>query len=254
MLENAVDLRTFDTAPARIPTILTRPDYPGSRCFTTLLLTALLCMAGCAHEEPLLIEDIKYFEGDMPADFSGSWARDYSRGDNINNVLQDTAYEMARRSGNVGPAGPMVSDRDMSRLMPLARLVELITRTDELTISQTEHEILVERREDFALFCAFFDGVAKPTESAFGRESCGWSGKRLISVQDFPDGLRVVHQFDTSDDREELRVITTASSDTSPMPFTVTYYYRRFEKIRPQYECIETLSMKRVCSTGKLAL
>jgi hypothetical protein len=233
---------------------LPRPSYPSFRWFTSLLLAAWLCLTGCAHEEPLLIEDTKYFEGDMPADFSGSWARDYSRGDNINRVLQNAAYELGRKSGHGGPAGPMASERDMSRLIPLARLIELITRTDVLAISQTEHEILVERRDDFALLCAFFNGVAKPTESAFGREICGWDGERLISVQEFPDGLRVIHQFDTSEDRQELRVITTASSDTSPMPFTVTYYYRRYEKIRSQYECIETLSMKRVCSTGELSL
>lgn len=189
----------------------------------------------------------------MPADFGGFWARDYSRGDNINTELQNARYQLGRMNGHRDAAGPMASERDMSRLMPIVRLVELITRTDELAISQTEHEILVERRDDFALLCAFFDGVAKPTESAFGSETCGWDGKQLISVHDFPDGLRVIHQFDTSEDGQELRVITTASSKTAPMPFTMTYYYRRFEKIRSPYECIETLSMKRVCSTGELA-
>ena len=190
----------------------------------------------------------------MPADFSGFWARDYSRGDDINKVLQKAYFELARRGDRNHAGVRMASERDMSRLMPLARLVELITRTDELAISQTEHEILIERRDDFALLCAFFDGVAKPTESAFGRETCGWDGERLISVQEFPDGLRVIYQFNTSEDKQELRVITTASSNTAPIPFTVTYYYRRFEKIRGQFKCIETLSMKRVCSTGELAL
>ena len=142
----------------------------------------------------------------------------------------------------------------MSRFMPIVRLVELITRPDELTISQTEHEILVERRDDFSLMCAFFDGVAKPTDSAFGRESCGWDGDRLISVNEFPDGLRVIHQFQTSEDRKQLRVITTATSTTAPMPFTISHFYWRIEKIPGKFECIETLSMKRVCSTGKLAL
>ena len=190
----------------------------------------------------------------MPADFSGTWARDYARGDDINKVLQNAYYDLARRNNRGGRGVPMASDRDMSMLMPLARLVELITRTDELAISQSEHEILVERRDDFSLLCAFFDGTAKPTESTFGRETCGWDGDQLISVNEFPDGLRVVHRFDTSEDRQELRVITTAMSVTAPIPFTVTYYYRRYEKIRGQFKCIETLSMKRVCSTGELAL
>jgi len=190
----------------------------------------------------------------MPADFSGFWVRDYARGDDINKVLQNAYYEIGRRSGHGDMAGPMASERDISRLIPLARLVELITRTDELTISQTEHEILVERRDDFSLLCAFFDGVAKPTDSAFGRETCGWDADRLISLQEFPDGLRVIHRFQTSKDRQQLRVTTTASSDTAPMPFTVSRFFWRVEKIPRKFQCIETLSMNRVCSTGRLAL
>ncbi len=217
-----------------------------------LLLTAWLWLAGCASEKPILIEETKYFEGDMPADFSGLWARDYSRGDSVNQVLRDAYYELAKKNYNSGQAVPRPSQRDVSMLIPLARLVELITRTDNLAISQTEHEILVERKDDFAIMCTFFNGVAKPIENAFGTETCGWINDRLISVQDFMDGLRVVNQFDTSEDRQELRVITTASSDTAPMPFTVTHYYRRYEKVPGRFECIETLSRKRVCGIGAL--
>jgi hypothetical protein len=233
---------------------LPRSCPQNSRWFTSLLLTAWLGLAACAHEEPVLIVETKYFEGEMPADFSGLWARDYGSSDDINKAVQNAYNELARRSSQSGPSGPIVSERDVSRLMPLARLVELITRRDELTISQTEHEILVEREDDFALLCAFFDGVAKPTESAFGRETCGWDGDRLISLMEFPDGLRVIHRFQTSEDRKQLRVITTAASDTSPIPFTLTHYYWRIEKRPGSFECIETLSMKRVCSTGKVEL
>jgi hypothetical protein len=252
VLENAVEFPPFDTTPLRYPTILPRYSSPNTRSLTSLLLAAWLCLAGCASEKPLLVEDTKYFDGEMPADFSGFWARDYARSDNIDEVWMNAHYELAQRSGRSGPAGPVASERDMSRLLPLARLIELITRTDELTISQTEYEILVERRDDFSLMCAFFDGVAKPTESAFGKETCGWDGDRLISVNHFSDGLRVVHRFQTSDDRQQLRVITTASSDSAPMPFTLNHYYWRVEKVPGKFECIETLSMKRVCSTGKL--
>lgn len=188
----------------------------------------------------------------MPADFSGFWARDYARSDDVNKVLRNAYYELGRKSRRSGPGGSMASERDMSLLMPLARLVELITRTDQLTISQTEYEILVERRDDFSLLCAFFDGVAKPIDSAFGRETCGWDGDRLISLNELPDGLRIVHRFETSADREQLRVITTVSSDTAPMPFTLKHFYWRIQRIPGRYECIETLSMKRVCSTDRL--
>jgi len=188
----------------------------------------------------------------MPADFSGFWTRDYTRSDDMDKVLLNAYYELGRKNANRGAMGPVASQRDMSLLMPLARLVDLITRTDTLTISQTEYEILVERKDDFSLLCAFFDGVAKPTDNAFGKETCGWDGNRLISVTDLSDGLRVVHRFETSEDRKQLRVITTASSKTAPMPFTLMHHYWRIEKVPGKYECIETLSMKRVCSTGGL--
>ena len=91
----------------------------------------------------------------MPADFSGFWARDYGSSDNINQVLRNAYYELGKKNSRGVSGIPVASERDMSKLMPLARLLELITRTDELTISQTEHEILVERRDDFSLMCAF---------------------------------------------------------------------------------------------------
>ena len=233
-------------------TSLPQPSYPYSRCFSSLLLAALLCLTGCAQEKPLIFEDTKYFEGVMPADFSGLWERDYSRGETADQAWRDAYYELAKRNNHNGAVIPTPSQRDVSMLRPLARLVELITRMDQLAISQTEHEILVERKDDFALMCAFFNGVAKPIHNAFGKETCGWDGDRLISVVDFPDGLRVVHQFNTSEDRQALRVITTASSRTAPMPFTVSHYYRRFERLPGRFECIETLSMKRVCAIGAL--
>lgn len=230
-----------------------KSSFPIYRWFTPLLLAAGLALNGCATEAPLLIEDTKYFEGEMPADFSGFWVRDYARSEDINKVWRNAYYELARKRGHNGPAGLATSERDVSQLMPLARLLELITRTDELTISQTEYEILVEREDDFALLCAFFDGVAKPTDTTFGKETCGWDGNRLISLNEFADGLRVVNRFETSEDRKQLRVITTVTSKTAPIPITLSHYYWRTKKIAGKYECIETLSMKRVCSTGTLA-
>jgi len=226
-----------------------------SQRLVALMLAAFLCMAGCGgNQEVRLDEGAQYYFGEMPADFSGSWARDYARGDNVNSVFQKAIWELGRKRERSGSSIPMASERDVSNLIPIARLAEIITRPDVLTISQSEHEILVERRDDFSLLCAFYNGVAKPTESAFGRETCGWNGDRLISVHDMPDGLRVVHRFHVADNRKELRVITTVSSSTAPMPFTISHYYWRFEKVPGKLDCIETLSMNRVCSTGKLEL
>ena len=215
---------------------------------------ALLAL-GCAREQPVLIENVRYFDGPMPADFSGSWARDYARGDDVNQVVRDAWYELSRRARADlrGGAGSALADRDMAYLMSLARLAEQITRQDELTISQTDHEILIEREDDFSLFCAFYDGVAQTTDNMFGKESCGWDEDRLINYLQLPDGLRVLHRFTVSEDRKQLRVVTTVASDTSKIPITLERYFWRFEKIAPKYQCIETLSMKRVCSTGEVS-
>jgi hypothetical protein len=234
-------------------TTLPSPRHLNFLYIVAILATGLM-LSGCSHKEVLPLEDIKYFEGAMPADFSGSWARDYARGDDINAVLQQTIWELGRTRDRNGLVVPRATERDLSNLVPIARLAELITRHDELTISQSPHEILIERPDDFSLQSAFYDGVAKPLDSPFGREVCGWEGNRLISVSDFPGGLRVVHRFHTSEDRQELRVTTTVSSAQAPLPFTVNRFFWRVEKPPGKFACIETLSMKRVCSTGELEL
>ena len=62
----------------------------------------------------------------------------------------------------------------------------------------------------------------------------------------------MTYRFAISEDGKELRVITTVASDTARLPFTLSHYYWKFEKAAPKYQCIETLSMKRVCSTGEI--
>jgi hypothetical protein len=218
---------------------------------------AILCslLAACS-QPPVIDEEMKRFEGAMPADLGGSWERNYSRDDEVNAVLYQLYNQLARTSPDQrystmpGVAGP--SSNDMASVMALARLADLITRPHVLTISQNEHEISVERKDDFAILCAFYDGVAKGTESDYGTEICGWDGKQLISSLVLPDGLQVTHRFTISDDGQQLRVATTVSSSTSRVPFTLRRFYTKFERLPPTFNCIETLSMKRVCSTGEI--
>ena len=220
----------------------------------------VVCMvfAACTPAEPVIDEQMMRIDGEMPADFSGSWERDYSRGDDVNQVLRDIYYYLSRTSADrayttrPGPVQP--SSRDMASIRALARLAELITRPQVLTISQNEQEITVERKDDFSLLCAFYDGVAKGTDSDYGTEICGWDGDQLVSHLVLPDGLQVTHRFDISEDRQQLRVVTTVSSSTARIPFTLSRFYRKFERLPPDFNCIETLSMKRVCSTGEIEL
>lgn len=67
-----------------------------------------------------------------------------------------------------------------------------------------------------------------------------------------PGGLTITSHFTMSADRNYLRVVTTAKSSATRTPFTLHRYYIRFEAPPNAFNCIETLSMKRVCSTGEI--
>ncbi len=224
------------------------------------LVLACLLTASCS--QPAIRDGAEAeagFHGPMPADFSGSWERDYSRGDSINGVLNGLFYELNRRAAQrhandprFGGSQPSISKRDAESLVALARLAELITRPDVLTISQSDVEISIARKDDFAMSCEFHAGVAKGTISDYGTEVCGWDGQQLISHLILPEGLNIVHRFALSRDGDRMRVTTTVSSGTSRLPFTINRYYMQFEAPTSDFNCIETLSMKRVCSTGEL--
>ncbi len=221
----------------------------------TAALGALLFLAACSHQPPVIDEDMMHVTGPLPADFSGSWERNYARDDEVGRVLQQAYYQLSRTSGdrayNSQGFGPTQKDADA--VLALARLAELITRPDVLTITQNDNEISIERKDDYAMFCAFYNGVAKAEESGFGTEVCGWDGDQLVSHLVLPDGLQITHRFTMSEDKQQLRVVTTVASKTSKVPFTLRRFYNKFEKLPSEFHCIETLSMKRVCSTRALS-
>jgi hypothetical protein len=221
------------------------------------MLVLCLSIVACS-QNPVIDDEMMRFEGPMPADFSGSWERNYALDDEVNAALRQAYNRLSRTMPDQGyPGSPAVaapSAKDWSSLLALARFAELITRPDELAISQNEHEVSIARKDDFAMLCAFYDGVAKGIESAYGTEICGWDDKQLVSNLVLPDGLQVTHRFTISADREQLRVVTTVSSSTSRIPFTLRRFYKKFDRPPSKFNCIETLSMKRVCSTGEIEL
>ncbi len=192
----------------------------------------------------------------MPANFSGSWQRNYARDDEVNAVLRDAYNRLIRTSPEqrrpAGSGADPSASKQMDSLLALARLAELITRPDVLTISQTRHEISIARKDDFAMLCAFYDGVAKAIENDNGTEICGWDGRQLVSNLVLQGGLQVTHRFTISTDGQQIRVVTTVSSTTSRIPFTLRRFYSKFERPSSGFNCIETFSMKRVCSTTEI--
>ncbi len=200
------------------------------------------------------------YEGVAPLDLSGSWERDYSRGDIVSVEVDRVLRQIQRRTPDPGMpnnsrfGGSSASDsrRKISAILALAQLADMITRVDTLTISQSEHEISVERKGDFAISCEFYDGVAQGPVTEYGNEVCGWDGHQFVSRLILPDGLRVTHRFTMSADGKNMHVATTVSSSATQTPFTLDRYYTQFERPASDFNCIETLSMKRVCSTGEI--
>ena len=210
---------------------------------------ACLLVAACSSNQPTIDTSIRSYSGGMPVDLSGSWERDYSRSDDIQGVLNSTLRRMYRPHPDTGYPIPSPNS---SKVVALARFAEIITRTDVLTITQDEYEIKVARKDDFTMLCEFYEGYAKRTVSEFGAEVCSWNGHQLVSHLLLPDGLLVSHQFTIAADGMSLQVSTTISSNATSVPFTIKRVYMKFELPESDFNCLETLSMKRVCSTGEI--
>lgn len=218
---------------------------------TNILIPASLFCAllmGCASQ-PTVNESVPSFSGGMPIDLSGSWERDYSRSDDIQGALNSTLRRVYRPPPDSAYPAPT---QNLNKVVDLARFADLITRFDVMTITQNENEIKIARKDDFTMLCQFYDGYAKRTESEFGAEVCSWSGKQLFSYLVLPDDVMVSNRYSLSADGSSLHVATTVASGATRVPFTINRVYRKFEPPESEFNCIETLSMKRVCSTGEI--
>ncbi len=225
------------------------------------VIAATILLAACSSRGPTLDTTNPSFVGKMPADFSGSWERDYARSQDVqgalNAMFQDRQRAAAQQQqmnsmSRMGPASSGLSQREVNGMIALSRLVEEITRPDVLTISQNDRQIRIAREDDFDLSCTFFDGVARGTDSPYGTEVCSWDGDDLISHLVLPDGLTISRRYTISPDGNYLREITSASSSATRSPLVLQRFYIRFEAPARPFNCIETLSMKRVCSTGEV--
>ena len=212
-------------------------------------VVACLLVAACSSNLPTIDTSIPSYSGGMPADLSGSWERDYSRSDDIQGVLNSTLRQTYRSHPETGYP---VATQDSSKLVALAKFAELITRPDVLTITQDEFEIKIARKDDFTMLCEFYEGYAQRTQSEFGGEVCSWNGHQLVSHLVLPDGLLVSHRFTVAANGMSLHVSTTIASSASRVPFTVNRVYMKFEPPESGFNCVETLSMNRVCSTGEI--
>ena len=222
------------------------------------MLVLCLLISACS-QQPTRDSAIRSYVDTKPADLSGSWGRNYWRGDDVNKALERWFRQLRRATPDqrlasypgVDNAGAITSSRDVTSILALARLADVITRLRSFTIFQSEHEISVEREQDFDMFCEFYDGVSQGTSTDFGTEICGWDGHQFVSRLILPDGLLVSHRFTIAADGENLHVATTVSSSATGLSFTLNRYYTKFEPYASPFDCIETLSRNRVCTMGE---
>ncbi len=229
------------------------------KALRTVPILALCTLLTACSQQVAGDKLVRSYAGDAPVNLSGSWERDYSRGDivsvEVDRVLrqiQRTAIDPRMTNDRISAANTSDTRRKISRVLALAQLADMITQVDTLTIAQSEHQISVERKGDFAISCEFYNGVAQGPATEYGNEICGWDGHQFVSRLILPDGLRVSHRFTMSTDGKSLHVATTVSSSATTTPFTLDRYYNQFERPASKFNCIETLSMKRVCSTGEI--
>jgi hypothetical protein len=213
-------------------------------------------LAACA-QQPALETAAPTEQSSMPANLNGLWGRDYFRGDDVNRALDRWFQRLRRAAPDLRPAGLpeldnagiVTSSRDIDSILALARLADEITRLRYFTISQTEHEISIERENDFDVSCEFYDGVAQGAKTPYGQEICGWAGDQFISRLILPDGLLVSHRYTVAPGGEELHVATTVTSRSTGMSFTLSRFYNKYDPSSPLFTCIDTLSQNRVCTT-----
>lgn len=188
-------------------------------------------------------------------DFSGSWDMDYSRGDNLTQTLTKLFRQLNRSA-----QGPATSNSRMrvgtstgsaNSIITLARIADLVTRPELLEIEQTADAIEVGRLDEYAFTCNFGSRKPQVVETTFGTELCGWDGQKMVFHLTLPDNLTIVHRMTRSPDGRNLNIATTLTSPSSPVPFTLSRFYTRFDPLPPDYDCLETFSKKRVCSKGR---
>jgi hypothetical protein len=234
-----------------------RQHRHGSRsAIVDVALAVVAVLLAACGQQPVIDEQMRRVAGPLPADLSGSWERSYARDDPMSRVLQEAWDNLSRTSSDQYMRNdmgmPAASSRDAEVLLALAQLGELITRFDSMRIVQDDTQIRIEREEDFALQCAFDGGMARRIETPAGSELCGWAGDQLVSELVLTDGLTIVNLFTLSADGQELRITTTLRSAATRVPVTIRRFYRKYEEPLSEFHCIETLSMKRVCSTSEI--
>ena len=108
----------------------------------------------------------------------------------------------------------------------------------------------MKREEDDSLNAVhLYPGEMHQVETPFGTDICGWNGHELVLELRLPEGLSIQHIITMGAAGQKLLIATTVVSSQVSFPFSLNRVYNRFEPGESGFQCQETLTRGRVCTT-----
>jgi len=219
-----------------------------------VVLASLTGACSSRKVRPLAMEP----DNTVRVSYEGFWELNLGKSDNIQARLDTLVRELVRRAerqaqGKSDRGGGMVIGSAGSNSGPsiigLAKMADLVTRSQLLEIEQGKNSILIKREDNFALTCEFFKGSSEPRETPYGTEVCGWDSHQLLFRMYLPDGLSIQHRFSLGASGDRLNIATTIFSDQVSYPFTLNRVYSRYDPDKQGIRCEMTLTRGKVCTT-----
>lgn len=227
-----------------------------------LVLCLILTCVSCKNTTPLppRLDSISQTRpAKQVVDLSGDWEKDYGRSDNFETVFQEQVLkiqdyiERLQRNGNrdypVNAGDTLIPGRES--VIGLARITEEITRMPVLHIEQDQVKVKIDRENDFALQCKFFEQQISTRSDTFGTESCRWNRGQLLIQIILQDDLKIDYQITLGPDGQELNITTTVVSNEVSFPLTISNYYYRYTPPESDFDCVQTLTRNDVCKRSR---
>ena len=227
---------------------------PVKKCTAVAVLVLLMLSAVCSSTQARPLES----DNAASVSYEGFWELSLGKSDNIQARLDTLVRELVRRAerqaeGRGDRGGGMVIGGSGSNSAPsiigLAKMADLVTRSQLLEIEQEKNSILIKREDNFALTCEFFKGSSQSRETPYGTEVCGWDSHQLLFRMYLPDGLSIQHRLSLGASGDRLNIATTISSDQVSYPFTLNRVYNRYDPDKGGIRCEMTLTRGKVCTT-----
>ena len=194
---------------------------------------------------------------DSRPDFSGSWEKDYRRSDDwekklnlkILEIRRDIARQSQRRTGEPSFSSA-ARGRNGTNIIDLGRFAELISRSNDIHITQTDSEVRIKRDGEADLICGTGHTPLVSDSGELGSEACGWNGQQLIFKINLPGDIGIHHQFTVAPEKDAINLLTRVSNGES-MSFELVQFFNRYHSNYQDYSCRQTLTKGKVCSWVK---